>query len=215
MDTANDFRILLAERGIDELQRVSQSLKVQGRKRFVEALKGMASEIQNVKYCYLPYPDILEFESFRNIVDAASSLRAMLPDDKDYNTILTDYWLEYLQTLPELMKRGEIRRACEAIRFFAGEITSRSELDGLWLCIFDYGDRIEVVTNSEEYKQGKKAVVAYLPPRRFGKVVSRGMFVLQHDRIAKKGELTLEDIRSITKWLGEVESILMELTKNR
>jgi len=213
MDTANDFRILLAEKSIEELLRVSQSLQIPGRKRFIEELKSTSSEIQNVKYCYLSVDELFEFDSFLKIVETARSLKDMLPDSKDYNTALADYWLEYIAHLPELMKRGEIERIGEAIRYFAGEIISRSELDGLWLCIFDYGDRLEVVTNSEEYKQGKKAVVAYLPPRRFGKVVSRGMFVLQHDRIAKKGELDLADIRSIKKWLGEVESILMDLIK--
>ncbi|AIG97194.1 MULTISPECIES: RNA-binding protein [Archaeoglobus] len=213
MDTANDFRILLAEKGVEELIRVSQSLQVQGRKKFVEALKSISSELQNVKYCYLSVDELLEFESFLKVVDTASSLRKMLPDSKDYSTAIADYWLEYLAHLPELMKRGEIERIGEAIRYFAGEITSRSGLDGLWLCVFDCGGRLEVVTNSEEYRQGKKAVVAYLPPRRFGKEISRGMFVLQHDRIAKKGELNLADIKSIRKWLGEVESILTDLIK--
>ncbi len=213
MDTANDFRILLAEKGVEELLRISQSLQVQGRKKFIDALKTVSSEIQNVKYCYLGVDELLEFESFLRVVDTARNLRGMLPDSKDYNTALADYWLEYLSLLPEMMKRGEIERIGEAIRYFAGEIISRTEMDGLWLCIFDCGERMEVVTNSEEYKQGKKAVVAYLPPRRFGRVVSRGMFVLQHDRIAKKGELSLADIKSIRKWLGEVESILMDLIK--
>lgn len=213
MDTANDFRILLAEKGVEEVLRVSQSLQIQGRKRVVDTLKSMASEIQNVKYCYLSVEELLEFDSFISIVEKAKAIRDMLPESKDYSNILASYWLEYLVKLPEMMKRGEIKRIGEAIRYFAGEIVSRTELDGLWLCIFDCGDRLEVVTNSEEYRQGKKAVVAYLPPRRFGNTVSKGMFVLQHDRIAKKGELTLADIRSITKWLGEVESILMDIVK--
>ncbi len=213
MDTANDFRILLAEKGIDEMLKVSQSLKVQGRKKFIDALKDVASEIQNVKYCYLSPSEILEFESFQNAIATASSLRKMLPEDKEYNTILTDYWLEYIEKLPELMGRGEISRAYEAVRYFAGEISSRSELNGLWLCVFDYGERLEVVTNNESFKPGKKAVVSYLPPRRFGKIVSRGMFVLEDDRIAKKGELTLNDIRSIANRLGEVESAIINLLK--
>lgn len=213
MDTANDFRILLAEKGIEEVLRISQSLQIQGRKKVVETLKSMASEIQNVRYCYLSAEELLELDSFISIVENAKAIRDTLPESRDYSNILASYWLEYLAKLPEIMKRGEIKRISEAIRYFAGEIVSRTRFNGLWLCIFDYGDRLEVVTNSEEYRQGKKAVVAYLPPRRFGNTVSRGMFVLQHDRIAKKGELALEDIRSITKWLGEVESILMDFVK--
>ncbi len=213
MDTANDFRILMAEKGIEELQKLGQSLQIQGRKKFLDAVKMLASEIQSVKYCYLSPKDILQMDSFRRIVETASSIRKALPTSKDYNTIAADYWLEYLEGLPKLMERGEISRAYEAVRYFAGEITSRSELDGLWLCIFDYGNRLEVVTNNEEFRQGKKAVVSYLPPRRFGKSVSRGMFVLADDRIKKKGELTLNEIRSISKWLGEVEATVISLVK--
>jgi len=213
MDTSNDFRILLAEKGVEELLKLSHSLQIQGKKRFVEDLRTISSEIQNVKYCYLTPEELLEFESFLKIVESAGRLKEMLPHSRDYQTSVAEYWLGYIAHLPELMKRGEIERIGEAIRYFAGEIVSRSDLDGLWLCILDCGDRLEIVTSSEEYRQGKKAVVAYLPPRRFGKVVSRGMFVLHHDRIAKKGELDLADIRSIRKWLGEVESILFDLIK--
>ncbi len=213
MDTANDFRILMAEKGLEELQRIGQSLQIQGRKKFLDAVKMMASEIQGVKYCYLQPEDILQMESFRKIVETASSLRRNLTELRDFNTITADYWLEYLESLPELMERGEIGRAYEAIRFFAGEIVSRSGLDSLWLCVFDCGERLEIVTNNEEFRQGRKAIISYLPPRKFDKIVSRGMFVLVDDRIKKKGELTLEEIRSISKWLGEVESVVISLVK--
>lgn len=93
----------------------------------------------------------------------AELLKKMLPDDRDYNTIAANYWLEYMEKLPELMQRGEINKAYEAIRFLAGEINSRSEFDGLWLCIFDYGERLEIVTNKESFKPRKKVVVSYLP----------------------------------------------------
>ncbi len=213
MDTANDFRILMAERGIEELQRVGQSLQIQGRKKFLDAVKVMASEIQSIKYCYLPPEETLQMESLGKVVETASSLRANLTELKDYSTITADYWLEYIEALPKLIERGEISRAYEAIRFFAGEIVSRSELDGLWLCVFDCGERLEIVTNNEEFRQGRKAVVSYLPPKRFGRHVSRGMFVLADDRIKKKGELTLDEIRSLSRWLGEVEAAVISIIK--
>ncbi len=213
MDTANDFRILMVERGVEELKRIAQNLQIQGRRDFLDALKVMASEIQTIKYCYLPPEEIVQMESFRRIVKIASSLKKRLPESKDFSTATADYWLEYFETLPELMNRGEISRAYEAIRFFAGDILSRSDMDGLWLCIFDWGERLEIVTNNEEFRQGKKAVVSYLPPKRFGRIVSRGMFVLADDRIKKKGELTLEEIRSIAGYLGEVEAAVISIVK--
>ena len=51
--------------------------------------------------------------------------------------------------------------------------------------------------------------MSYLPPRQFGKAVSEGMFV--DASLNKKGELGLEEIRSISASLGEVEAVLLSL----
>ncbi len=209
MDTANDFRILLAEKGVSELGRIANSLKVPGKKKLVSLLNTLSSEIQNVKYCYLNSSDILDFESFKRVVSLAESMRGMLPEEKSFNEITADYWLEYIQNLPMLMKRGEISKVYEAIRFFSGEIVSKSAVDNLWLCIVDCGRRLEVVTNSAELASRKAVVVSYLPPRRFGEAISRGMFV--DAAFDKKGELSIEDIRSISNKLGEVEAVVVEL----
>ncbi len=211
MDTANDFRILLAEKGVNELNRIANSLKVPGRKKFVSLLNTLSSEIQNIKYCYLSPADILDFESFKNAVNLAKNMREMLPEEKSFNEITADYWLEYIQSLPELMKRGEISKAYEAIKFFSGEIVSKNKADNLWFCIVDCGRRFEVITNSAELASRDTVVVSYLPPRKFGEFVSRGMFV--DASFAKKGELSIEEIRSLTEKLGEVEAVLVELLR--
>ncbi len=207
MDTSKDFRILLAEKGLNEISRVANSLKIQGRKNFVSAVNQMISEIQNVKYCYLAPEEIKDFESFKRIVELAKELRSRV-EGKDYNECLVSYWLEYLESLPDLMDRGEISRIYEAIRFFSGEIVSKKKIsDSLWFCLVDCGRRFDVVTNSEELANRQNVVVSYLPPRKFGDVISTGMFV--DAELGKKGELSVEEIRSISDKLGEVESILI------
>ncbi len=210
MDTANDFRLRLAEKGLRELERIVQAIRVQGRKEILKEIRNMQSEMQIVKYCYLSPEEILELDNFKVLIEKARKLREVLKKaEKDYNYRLADYWLEYIAHLPKLMERGEISKPWEAIRFFSGEITSRKGFDSLWLCTVDCGFRMDVVTNSEEFKPNTYAVVAYLPPRRFGDVVSEGMFVKAS--LEKKGELDIEEIRSIADALGEVESILIEL----
>jgi predicted RNA-binding protein with EMAP domain len=109
------------------------------------------------------------------------------------------------------MKRGEITKAYEAIRFFSGVITNRQSINGLWFCNVDCGFKMNVVTNAEKFKPNDYVVIAYLPPREFKGYVSEGMFV--DAKIEKKGELSLDEIRSIADKLGEVESILIELMK--
>ncbi len=210
MDTANDFRIRLAEKGLKELERLINAVKVQRRKEILKEIRNMQSEMQIVKYSYLSPEEILELENFKNLVEKAVEIRELLKNaEKDYNWKLADYWLEYMVHLPKLMERGEISKAYEAIRFFCGEIVTRKSLGKLWLCNVDCGFRMDVVTNSEEFKPNTYAVIAYLPPREFDGVISEGMFVPAS--LEKKGELDLDEIRSIADRLGEVESILIGL----
>ena len=66
---------------------------------------------------------------------------------------------------------------------------------------------MDVVTNSQEFKAGNRAVVCFLPPRQFENTVSEGMFVsAQFD---SKGELSHEEILGIRDKLGEVETIVL------
>jgi predicted RNA-binding protein with EMAP domain len=210
MDTANDFRIKLAEKGLNELERLINAVKVQRRKEIAKEIKSMQSEMQIVKFSYLNSDELLELENFKNIVNKVKEIREILKNaERDFNWKLADYWLKYLIDLPKLMMRGEISKSYEAIRFFSGEIMNRKQIGKLWLCSVDCGFRMDVVTNSDEFKPNTFAVIAYLPPRDFGGYISEGMFVPAS--LQKKGELELEEIRSIADKLGEVESILIEL----
>ena len=212
MDTSNDFRLMLAEKGIKELERVINAVKVQRRKEILKKVREMENDIQIVKWSYLDLDELLNFENFVKLVNTAKEIREALKQaEKDFNWKIADYWLEYITHLPELMKRGEISRVYEAIRFFSGVITNRKEIDGLWFCNVDCGFKMNVVTNSEKFKPNDYVVIAYLPPKEFKGYVSEGMFV--DCRIEKKGELSLDEIKSIADKLGEVEAILIEMLR--
>lgn len=211
MDTASDFRIKLAEKGLKELEKLIQNVKIQKRKNVLSRIRAMGSLLQTVKYSYVSPEELKQLEEFKNIVKEATSLRELIKSaEKDFNSIQADYWLEYLEKLPELMDRGEIDSPCLAVRFFAGEIVKRNEIEKgkLWFCIVDCGFRLEVVTNSHEFAPGKKAVIVYLPPRKFGEFVSRGMFVSIADSITK-GELSSEDIKKYC--CGDVEAAILNM----
>ncbi len=213
MDTANDIRIKLAEKGIGELEKLIQNVKVQKRKELLNRVRTMSSLLQTVKYSYMPPEELLELDEFKNLVNEARSIRdAISRAERDFNFYQADYWLEYVESLPELISRGEIDSACLAIKFFRGEIASRSEIEKgkLWLCVVDCGFRLEIVTNSPEFTPGKLAVVAYLPPRKFGDVISRGMFVTTLDS-GEKGELKPEEIGKVCR--GDVEGIVLSLVE--
>lgn len=211
MDTANDFRIRLAEKGVEELEKSLNNVKVQRRKELVKAVSGLKSEIQIVKYSYMPFEELAELESTIRISETAKSvLDAVLKAERDFHQLNSKYWLEYLTHLPALLKRGQIEKAYEAVRYFSGEIISTVQIsDSLWLCSFDCGFKMEVVTNSQEFRAGRNAVVSFLPPRQFGDIVSEGMFVPA--QLEKKGELTHSEILTIKDRLGEVEAAVLSL----
>jgi predicted RNA-binding protein with EMAP domain len=210
MDTANDFRIRIAEKGLNELERLIQAVKIPRRKEILKEIRNLQSEMQIVKYSYLDPSELIQLDNFKNIVYKAKELRETLKDaEKDFNWKQADYWLEYLAFLPKLMERREISKAYEAIRFFSGEIVNRKQMGKLWLCNVDCGFRMDIITNSDKFKPNTFAVIAYLPPRMFDSVISEGMFV--DASLQKKGELELEEIRAIADKLGEVESILIEM----
>ncbi len=211
MDTANDLRIKLVERGLKELEKLIQNVKIQKRKNVFNRIRVMESLLQTVKYSYTSPEEMKQLEEFKNIVKEATSLRELIKSaEKDFNAIQADYWLEYLEKLPELMDRGEINSPCLAVRFFAGEIVKRNEIEKgkLWFCTVDCGFRLEVVTNNQKFAPGKKAVVAYLPPRKFGEFVSKGMFVSVVDSVPK-GELNSEEIKRYC--CGDVEAAILNL----
>jgi len=211
MDTSSDFRIKLAEKGLEELEKSLGSVKVQKRKDLIGEVKKLKSEVQIIKYSYMPFDELAGFESTIKINEIAKLIHEKISDaERSFHKLNAEYWLEYLIFLPELFKRGEIFKAYEAIRYFSGEIISTVEISkNLWLCSFDCGHKMDIVTNSQDFKAGKRAVVSYLPPRQFGDVVSQGMFVSA--QLDKKGELDHSEIISIRESLGEVEAVLLSM----
>ncbi|MFN3384387.1 MAG: RNA-binding protein [Archaeoglobaceae archaeon] len=204
----NDFRLILADKGINEIKRLLNALKTQKRREMALKLEEIASKLQGVRYCYMPAEEVAKLDEVLEISRTAEELKSFI-GQRDFSGVTTKYWLEYLEKLPELMGRGEITKVFEAIRFFSGDIVTRKKEGDLWLCVFDCGSRLEIATNTDF--KGRK-VVSYLPPRRFGSFISQGMFV--DAEFGKKGELTLEEIRSISEKLREVETVLVSIMRD-
>jgi|Deesub1362B_J571_1020462.scaffolds.fasta_scaffold00875_11 hypothetical protein len=208
-DTSKDFRILIAEQAFSELEKIFNAVKIQRRKDYIRRIRELSSEIQTLKYSYMPLSELEKLESLKKIVESAREIRTDLKKiERDLAVIQASYWLEYLENLPELFKRGELDRAYKAIRYFCGEIVSRTKTDGLWLCTVDCGFRMNIVTNSEKFKPGLFAVIAYLPPRVFGKHISEGMFVQLSERECRR-ELSMDEIEVLEA--REVEATVFSL----
>ena len=211
MDTSKDFRILIAEKGAAELEKLLQNVKVQRRKELVSLARNLTNEIQVLKYSYMPPEELAK--SCGNLLDLAKEISKTLANaEEDFNKRLAEYWLDYISSLPDLFERGEIERIGFAIRYFSGEIVSANKISNkLWLCVVDCGKRFDVVTNSEKLASSERVVVSHLPPRKFGDVVSDGMFV--DASFEKKGELSFDEIKSIADKLGEVEAVLYQIVE--
>ncbi|MBO8183723.1 MAG: RNA-binding protein [Archaeoglobus sp.] len=210
LDTPNDFRILLSEKAISELEKLFNNLKIQKRKEYQRKFRTLAGEMQNVKYSYLSPKDLIEFESFKNIVQNAEKIKREVKDlEKDNFVVQALYWLDYLTSLPKLILKGRISKPSQAIKFYRGEIVSRSKINGLWVCTVDCGFKLNVITNNETFKPGKIALIALLPPRAFRKYLSEGMFVSLSE--GERGEVQAEIIPESE--VREVDSVILELLK--
>jgi len=84
-----DFRILLAERGIQELNRISNSLRIPKRKEFVANLGEIEAKLPVVKYSYMPAEEVAKLEELLKISEIAFKLRKDIQQN-DFNGITTE-----------------------------------------------------------------------------------------------------------------------------
>ncbi|MEM4508648.1 MAG: RNA-binding protein, partial [Archaeoglobaceae archaeon] len=57
-----DYRIQLAEKGIEEIKRLSNSLRIPKRKEFMAKIEEIASALQIVKFSYMPAEEVAKLE---------------------------------------------------------------------------------------------------------------------------------------------------------
>ncbi len=199
-----DPRLIAAEISIALLQEVPDKML-----KGID-LRKMRSEVQELVYSFMSLEDLEE--------------QGMLNSVKTNGTLLLNKWVELkkvarkpgdffnaakirfagliLANLPNRV--GREPRLYNGVDCFWGTIVKVEPFDSLRATLVDAKERFDIVTNMR-VKERDLMAFAILPPRRFGKHISEGMFIE-----AELEGISGEQAIPTSKGKGAIESILRE-----
>ncbi len=196
MDTANDPRILLAERCVRDMEKYIGNLRDIKR---TGVMKELGAKILEMKYSYGEVEDLAPYlEDVKGmcvrILDALGG-KEWVKKLKDMR--LSEMAIAHVKFCLNILYNLGPRLRLPAEPEFAvdiriGEIESvmkHPKADKLRVCNVNVGKVITVVTNIQDVKEGEKLPVALLPPAEFFRMVSEGMFLSHQHKSGKPGEM--------------------------
>lgn len=215
-NTAEDPRILMAERVCRYLENTLVNAKLPGqwdRRGALEALKRISSTVQEMKYSYLPPGQLARSEMSAGVQRGATLileslggegwverfLNAARRDERERveeHTSRIRFSLNIFYNPPSRLALGEITEPAYAVDIRAGRVlsaTAHPERRELTICKVSMGRALNVITNARGVEEGATYAISLLPPRRFGGVLSEGMFLGSEEGLLKvekkEGEL--------------------------
>lgn len=199
-DTTEDPRILMAERVCGYLDSTLVNAKLPGqwdRRGALDALKKISSRVQEMKYSYLPPGDLARWEISTEVQRGAVTILQCLGGERWAERFLGGarrdergrveehicrirFSLNILYNLPARLALGEVDDPAYAVDIRAGRVisaTTHPERKELTICKVSMGRALTAITNSGDVEEGATYAISLLPPRRFGGVLSEGMFL--------------------------------------
>jgi predicted RNA-binding protein with EMAP domain len=213
MDTANNAKILMAERCAKDLKNLFNNMRGVG-KDAVKIINEIEHKILEMKYFYgdinalSPFlnsikSEVLELYNLLGGKDWSSRLRRVNIDETRISKV--KFCMNILYNLESRLHLPEDPAYAVDIR--VGEIDSvmkHPKANKLKVCNVNVGRMITVVTNIENVKDGEKLPVALLPPAEFFGVVSEGMFLSHNLKDGKPGELPKLDEEELNNARKEI-----------
>ncbi len=191
MDTANDYRILVAE---DAVERLERRLRQWGlpwpfnRAKAMASLEKARKSLMRIKYSYLPHRDLLESEDLKTLVAEARRIRELvmpetLPKLEGGRALAfaeIRYALSILLGLPARIALGDSNYPEYAVDVVGVEVVRVEELAGTENLMYTRASAgkavFTIVTNIRSIKPGEVRAAAILPPVEFAGVISEAMY---------------------------------------
>lgn len=191
MDTARDYRILVAE---DTVTRLEKRVKNWGlpwpinRRKVLDEVSEIRRNLLKLKYSYLPVDMILESSELKSIVEKARSLAgevlpkstAEKPRTSSGRLALAEirYSLSILVGLPLRLRLGEENKPEYAVDVLGVEVTRVEDLtENLKVTRASAGSvAFTIVTNIKDIRVGEVRAATTLPPVEFHGVISEAMY---------------------------------------
>ena len=192
MDTSRDYRILVAEKAAEMLERRVRNWGLSyplGKRHVVEAeVREVRSLVLRIKHSYLPLEYLVRDEAITQLMSKARELaKALMPPpgwslkEKDRLGVAEIRWcLATLYGLKARLLLGPENYpdyAVDVVAMEVGTVMKHPSNPGLRVtkaATKTYA--LTVVTNILNIKEGEVRAVAILPPKVFGGVVSEGMY---------------------------------------
>ncbi len=196
MDTANDVRILIAERCVKDMEKYIGNLRDIKKSGI---LKELEAKIMEIKYSYAEVSDLKpmlnEIRKFcveiLNLLGGNEWVKKL--KGMKFSSLAIAHIKFCLNILYNLENRLKLPAEPEyAVDIRIGEVESvmkHPKADKLRICNVNVGKVITVVTNIENIKEGEKLSVALLPPTEFFGVVSEGMFLSHQLKDGTPGDM--------------------------
>ncbi len=192
VDTAKDYRLLVAEDAIKRLERrvSSWNLPWPIRKReIINEIEQIRKRLLKLKYSFLPADLIVKSEDLSFLTNKSKFLADVLIKQQNFSVASLNfsqklslaeirYSLGILIGLPQRFKLGEENRPEYAVDVVGAEVVSVERLTEK-LKVTRASARsfaVTVVTNLNEIKVGEVRAVALLPPIGFHNVISEAMY---------------------------------------
>ena len=217
MDTANDYRILMAEEAVRILERRLRQWGLPwpfNRAKALQELDRARKNLLRLKYSYLPAKDLLETEELREVVEAARTIAGLVIPDQipklDGGRALAfaeiRWAISILAGLPVRIRLGDQNHPEYAVDVLGVEVVRVEPLEGTQNLFFTRASAgrvaFTIVTNLRDIRVGEVRAAALLPPAEFAGVVSEAMYSsppLDKDYLGKRvpRKMLSTELRSI------------------
>lgn len=227
MDTANDYRFIIAEDAINRLRKIIVNWQLPypiNKSKALKNIEEIESRVMRMKYSFLPMTLLLKMRELKEIIDYAMELSKILLPSKALHTKKTKhqlliseirYSLWILIGLKQRLMRGEHNLPEYAIDVIGVEILfvqKHPSADKLWVLkcgTESFG--FTVVTNIPNIKKGEIRGAAILPPVEFIGVVSEAMIATDPLPTEYKGRLV--PLNRIN--IGEVRAKVLNIVSRK
>jgi predicted RNA-binding protein with EMAP domain len=192
LDTANDYRILVAEDAVERLERRVKSWNLPWpirKKEVLTDIDALRKRILKIKYSFLPAEVLLTSEELKSLVEEAKRLAGILLQQRTSSEPLKTpsqrmalaeirYSLGILIGLPQRIRLGDDNKPEYAVDVVGAEVSRVEKLtENLKVTRASAGPfALTVVTNLKDIRVGEVRAVAILPPVEFHGVISEAMY---------------------------------------
>ncbi|ABN69980.1 t-RNA-binding domain protein [Staphylothermus marinus F1] len=224
MDTANDYRFIIAEDAINRLRKIITSGQLPhhiNKNRALSIIDEIKSRIMRLKYSFLPVTLLLRMRELDEIINYSMELSKMLLPKKHIGSkksklqlLISEirYSLWILMGLKHRLRFGEQNLPEYAIDVIGVEILlvqKHPSADKLW--VLKCGTEkigLTVITNIPNIRKGEVRGVAILPPVEFMGIVSEAMIATDPLPKTYKGRIVPFDKMNVSEIRAKILNTL-------